>query len=74
MSKLELSENLNLDDMAYFKFFPILSVDVERSFLSYETLLTDNCRSFIIENLREFLIVQFNNRDAIEWYVSIQIK
>lgn len=38
------------------------------------TLLTDNRRSFIFENLRESLIVQCNNRDTIEWYVSIKIK
>lgn len=66
VSKLELPEDLNLDDMTYLKFSPITSVDVERSFSSYKTLLTDNRRSFIFENLKESLIVQCNNKDAIE--------
>ncbi|KAF0747616.1 Uncharacterized protein FWK35_00029922, partial [Aphis craccivora] len=66
VSKLELPEDLNLDDMAYLKFSPITSVDVERSFSSYKTLLTDNRRPFIFENLKESLIVQCNNKDAIE--------
>lgn len=66
VSKLELPEDLNLDDIAYLKFSPITSVDVERSFSSYKTLLTDNRRSFIFENLKESLIVQCNNKDVIE--------
>jgi len=64
VSKFELLEELNLDDMTYLKFAPITSVDVERSFSSYITLLIDNRRSFILENLIEFLIVQCNNGDA----------
>jgi len=66
VSKLELPEDLNLDDMTYLRFAPITSVDVERPFSSYITLLTDNRRSFIFENLKESLIVQYNNRNTIE--------
>jgi len=66
VSKLELPEDLNLDDMTYLKFAPITSVDVERSFSSYKTLLlTDNRRLFIFENFKESLIVQCNNRNVI---------
>jgi len=61
VSKLELPEYLNIDDVAYLKFSPITSVDLERSFSSYKTLLTDNRRSFILENLKQSLIVQCNN-------------
>lgn len=70
VSKLELPEDLNLNDMTYLKFAPITSVDVERSFSTYKALLADNRRSFLFENLRETLIVQCNNRDTSEWYVS----
>lgn len=45
VSKLELlSEDLNLNYMTYLKFAPITSVDVERLFSSYKTLLADNRR------------------------------
>lgn len=39
-------EGYSIDDLVYFKFAPIKLVDVERSFLSFKTLLADNRRSF----------------------------
>jgi hypothetical protein len=54
-------DKFNIDDITYMKFAPITSVDVERSFSTYKTLLADNRRSFVFENLKELLIVQCNN-------------
>jgi len=54
-------DEFNIDDITYMKFAPITSVDVERSFSCYKTLLADNRRSFVFENLKELLIVQCNN-------------
>jgi hypothetical protein len=39
----DISEELTADDMAYMKFAPMTSCDVERSFSVYKTTLTDNC-------------------------------
>ncbi|KAF0713554.1 Uncharacterized protein FWK35_00031147 [Aphis craccivora] len=47
--------------MTYFKYAPITSVDVERSFSLYKNLLTDRCRHLLFDNIRHILIVQCNN-------------
>jgi hypothetical protein len=39
-----ISEELTADDMAHMKFVPMTSVDVERSFSRYKTILADNHR------------------------------
>ncbi|KAF0715867.1 DUF659 domain-containing protein, partial [Aphis craccivora] len=49
-------DDLNNSDIAHFKFAPITSVDVERSFSKYKNLLSDNRRSFTIENIKHALI------------------
>lgn len=46
-----LPKDFSTDDLVYFKFTPITSVDVERSFSMYKTLLSNNRRSFHFENL-----------------------
>jgi hypothetical protein len=43
-----------------FKFAPINSVNVERSFSKYKSILADSKRSFKFSNLRKYLIVQCN--------------
>ncbi|KAF0709761.1 Uncharacterized protein FWK35_00034572, partial [Aphis craccivora] len=58
-----LTDEFNMDDITYMKFSPITSVDVERSFSSYKTLLADNRRSYTFENLKESLIVQCNSNN-----------
>ncbi|XP_025407569.1 uncharacterized protein LOC112681537 [Sipha flava] len=64
---LDIPEDLTSSDMAYFKFAPITSADVERSFSLYKNILAPNRRSFKFENLKKSLIVQCNNyfRDAV---------
>lgn len=49
----ELTENLNINDLVYFKYSPINSVDVERSFSMFKVLLADNKQSFQFENLKK---------------------
>lgn len=56
-----LPEDLNCNDLTFFKFAPVTSVDVERSFSAYKTLLSNNRRSFKFENVRKHLIVQCNS-------------
>ncbi|VVC29750.1 Ribonuclease H-like domain [Cinara cedri] len=54
-------EELASGDIVYFKYSPFTSVDVERSFSTYKTFLTDNLRSFKFENLAKHLVMQCNS-------------
>lgn len=56
----ELLGELSCNDIVYFKYAPIVSVDVERSFSMYKTLLADNRRKFKFENLAKHLVIQCN--------------
>ncbi|KAL4103234.1 hypothetical protein QTP88_018611 [Uroleucon formosanum] len=58
---LDIPEDLTSSDMTYFKFVPMTSSDVERSFSLYKTLLASNRRSFKFENLKKSLVIQCNN-------------
>ncbi|KAE9541774.1 hypothetical protein AGLY_003765 [Aphis glycines] len=58
----ELLGELTCNDIVYFKYAPIVSVDVERSFSTYKTLLADNRRKFKFENLAKHLIIQCNTQ------------
>lgn len=55
-----LPEYLNGNDLAHFKYAPITSSDVERSFSRYKNVLTDNRRSIEIENIKKVLVIQCN--------------
>ncbi|KAL4088528.1 hypothetical protein QTP88_023622 [Uroleucon formosanum] len=46
-----LPEELTGDDLKFYKYAPMTSTDVERSFSRYKNLLSNNRRSFEIENL-----------------------
>ena len=54
-------DDFSADDLVHFRFAPITSVDVERSFSKYKNLLTDNRRSFTFDNIKYALIVQCND-------------
>lgn len=56
-----LPEDLTGHDLAFYKYAPITSTDVERSFSRYKNLLADNRRSFEVENIKKTLVVQCNN-------------
>lgn len=58
----QFPDDYSCNDFVYFKYAPTTSVDVERSFSSYKTLLSDNRRAFTFENLRKHLIIQLNVR------------
>lgn len=55
----EFPDDYSSDDILYFKYVPITSVDVERSFSVYKTILSNNRRSFVFENIRKYLIIQY---------------
>jgi hypothetical protein len=53
-----ISEELTADDMAHMKFAPLTSVDEERSFSRYKSILSDNGRRFLFDNIKQPLIIQ----------------
>lgn len=56
-----LPEDLTTNDLIFYKYAPITSVDVERSFSAYKNLLSHNRRSFKLENIKKHLIIQCNS-------------
>lgn len=56
-----LPEDLTTNDLIFYKYAPITSVDVERSFSVYKNLLSHNRRSFKLENIKKHLIIQCNS-------------
>lgn len=46
----ELIENLNINNLVYFKYDPVNSDDIERSFSMLKILLANNRQSFQFEN------------------------
>lgn len=52
---------LEVSEMVYFKYAPITSVDVERTFSQYKNLLTDKRRSLLFENIKQILVIQCNS-------------
>lgn len=55
-----LNEKYTIKEILAFKFAPISSVDVERSFSMYKNVLRSNRQSFLFENLREIFIIYCN--------------
>lgn len=64
-----LPADISSGDLPFFKFAPICSVDVERSFSKYKNILADNRRSFKFSNLRKYLIVQVNAQSGCKYYI-----
>lgn len=56
----DFEEELTTSDLPYFKYAPVSSTDVERSFSKFKMLLSDNRRKFTFENLKKALIIQCN--------------
>jgi hypothetical protein len=44
----------------YYKFAPIASCEVERSFSKYKSILVDNRQCFKVENLEQYLVCNVN--------------
>lgn len=56
-----LPEDLHGNDLAHLTYYaPITSSEVERSFSRYKNILSDNRRTFNIENIEKVLVVQCN--------------
>lgn len=60
IKNLDLPEDMTANDLLYFKYAPLTSADVERSFSMLKNLLADNRRSFKLENIKKTLIIQSN--------------
>lgn len=57
------SEGLELyepNDLACFKYAPVTSCDVERSFSVFKNIFTDKRRSYHFENLKQVVMIQYN--------------
>jgi hypothetical protein len=55
-------EELTASDLVHFKYAPIVSADVERSFSKYKNVLSDNRRSLTFENLRMLTVIYSNSQ------------
>lgn len=55
-----VEEELEAGDICCFKYAPVSSVDVERTFSMYKSLLVDNRRSFKFENLQKVFVSYCN--------------
>ncbi|KAF7633441.1 hypothetical protein Mgra_00007128 [Meloidogyne graminicola] len=47
----------------FYKFAPLTSSDVERSFSIYKSVLSDNRMSFTLDNLEKYLICVYNSKN-----------
>jgi hypothetical protein len=56
----EIEQQLSPLKMPYFKFAPVTTCDVERSFTVYKTFMADNRRSFLLENLKKVFVIRCN--------------
>lgn len=62
----ELPPNINKPNiLPMFKYAPVTSCDVERSFSKYKNLLNENRQSFCIENVEKHMIVYCNENDSV---------
>lgn len=55
-----LPEAIETIDIVNFKYAPVNSVDVERSFSVYKNILSDRRRSFKFENISKIIVIQCN--------------
>ena len=56
----DIEQKLSPVEVANFKFAPVTTCDVERSFSVYNTFLADNRRSFNFENLKKVFVIRCN--------------
>jgi hypothetical protein len=57
---LELARIFKKMEEIYYKFAPITSCEVERSFSKYKSILVDNRQCFKVENLEQYLVCNVN--------------
>lgn len=56
----EYVTNLSPNELTLFKFCPVTSCDVERTFSRYGNIFTDNRHNFLFKNLKQHMIVHCN--------------
>jgi hypothetical protein len=56
----DIKIDYSIDEISCFKYAPITSCDVERSFSKYESVLSDRREGFTVENLKYVLILNCN--------------
>jgi hypothetical protein len=57
----KLGVKLEPTDIGVFKYAPVTSVDVERLFSRYKSILRPNRRSFLFENLKKVVVCNCNS-------------
>lgn len=65
-SDTQTSFQFSLAELGAFKFAPITSVDVERSFSRYKNILRPNRRRFTFDNLKKYMIVNCFVDDEVD--------
>jgi hypothetical protein len=61
MDEIQIQEKYEAQEIASFKFAPITSCDVERSFSVYKSILSDNRKSFLFSNLKMYFVTNCNS-------------
>lgn len=61
LEKHKTTKEMSPADLCVFKFAPIVSAEVERSFSEYKAILHDNQRSFELDNLGMHVVIHFND-------------
>uniref|UniRef100_A0A8D8LAV1 HAT C-terminal dimerisation domain-containing protein n=1 Tax=Cacopsylla melanoneura TaxID=428564 RepID=A0A8D8LAV1_9HEMI len=63
-SGTSLPTTIDVGKSSKFKYCPMTSVDVERSFSSYKYILEDRRHRFTMENLGKIMVLHFNQNQA----------
>jgi hypothetical protein len=56
-------QELSANDLTLFKYTPVASCDVEKSFSRYKVLLSNNRKSFQFDNFKMHVIIHCNNTE-----------
>ena len=57
----EYVKQLSSSDISAFRYASLLSCDAKRVFTAYKTVLADNRRRLLLDNLKRTLIIKCNN-------------
>ncbi|PSN31351.1 hypothetical protein C0J52_25994 [Blattella germanica] len=60
----QIQDKLTPSDLSLFKYAPVVSAEVERSFSMYNNVLADNRRSFSFQNLRMYTVIYCNREES----------
>ena len=58
----EFIKQFSSDELILFVNAPVVTCDAERVFSVYKTVLADNRRSFLFDNLKQHMIIKCNER------------